>query len=363
MRIPRVASVFAATVLAGSVLTAPAKADDFYLDDSFTVERVAVNHTNVAVNGLWTAPVTITLTTRMRPGERQTPGSGDGYVTLAEDRYPDHHQLYVPLKRVASSGELTTWQGVARLTGPSRSLEFTSVHNCLITKDGSRCPSFLYPQWLPKPVTVSVHATNTPVVKMDQRAPVELYHRAYRVSGRVLTTSGRPHARVRLVVGRGRECDRPGQGVATRTDTRGRFSLLVTNRPRAAIGFGKPLTGEHCIRVTSSARDSANRPVDLATIFTEHPWTTPIHLNAPTRVTRGKAATLWTQPTLLNPGTGLQFERLVGRTWHQVHWGTVAANGRGEVTLFPEKLGKSIYRVRVHGTNVTSPNYVITATP
>lgn len=363
MRIPRVASACAATVVAGSVLTAPAQADDFYYDESFTVERVAANRTSVAVNGLWTAPVTITLTTRLRPGEKQPAGGGDDYMTLSDRDYPEEQrQFYVPLKRVSTNGAVSTWQGVARLTGPSRTVHLTSVHNCLITKDGNRCTSFYYSTPLAKPVTVHVRATNTPVITMDRRDPVGLNHRAYLVSGRVLSTSARPFSRVRLVVGRGAECNIAGRGVATRTDTRGHFSVLVTNRLRASIGEGQPLTHEHCVRVTSSARDSANRPMDLATLATPYAWTTPIPITAPTKVTRGKEAAVWTRPTLLHVWAGLQLERLSGRTWHELSYGHVGASGRGVVRFTPTTLGKGTYRLRVHGTDVTSPTFVMTTT-
>ncbi|WP_168583121.1 hypothetical protein [Gephyromycinifex aptenodytis] len=358
MRFPRLAAAVVAAVLTGTITAAPARADDFYTDESFIVEQISASRSEVRVHGLQTTPVTITMTTRPLPGEYQHPG--DGYMTLSEWVYPTMEGPLIPLKKVSTKGDLTTWKGVARITGPSRMLHFGAVHNCLSTNGNDGCPWSSYPHGFSPGLSIQVTATDTPVLSMDKRTRVGLSQRAYRVSGQVRTTSGAPLPRVRLLVARGKECGVPDAGVPTRTDARGRFSVLVTNRHRSAIGDAPPVMTEHCLRVTSSARDTGNRPVHLATLTTPHPWSTPIPLNAPARVRLGQEVAVWTRPTLLPLWTGLRLERLSGRTWHDAGFGQVGGSGRGVVTFVPVVAGTVTYRLRVADSDVTSANFVMT---
>lgn len=364
MRTPRVAAALAVATVAGSMITAPAHAEDIRRDDSYVVEKVSLDRSSVAVNGLGTAPVKVTVTTRTLPGATARIGGGDDMLTLAYSGYPDWRQFYAPVKRVSTKGNVSTWQGVVHVTGPSRTVELSAVHNCFLREDAQRCPTNVYPNQLPASVFIRVRATNTPVIRVDRQPPAHLSTRAYRISGRVLTPSGRGYGkRLPVIVGRGQECNRPGAGVAARTDTAGRFSLTVTNRAQPAIGNVPPVMLEQCVRLPSAARDTGDRPVALAAVFVRAPWTTPVPVAAPSRVPRRTGVNIIAGPTLLPKKTTIHLERLDGRTWNAVNSGWVDSTGYGAVWFSSSRPSKATYRVRVHHVNVASRQFVIETTP
>lgn len=322
----------------------------------FSVTQVHMDTRAVSVSGLEAKPVRFTMTTQAEnipswPGESQKLWNR---MELGESQAWDGPTVH--LKMVSESGMNATWQGVLYATGPSRTLTFdTAAGDISICELGRQNASTGLPP-------LRITATNTPVVRTAKMAPVALTNPAYRLSGQVLSTAGRPYGRrLTVKVGRGDECDTSGAGTAIRTDAAGRFSATLRNAPTASRS-GAPVDQKHCVRLPGSTRDALGHLTDLAFTQVDVPWTYRLPVVAPRVAKRGATVTVRSRAPL-PVWREVRLERLWGRTaWRQVGWGPVRESGRIDVDTVPDTLGRQTYRLRTADSRAISAPFVMSTT-
>lgn len=359
---PRRLAALSALVLPLAAVAAVAPASSARADDTcatfgdtFSVTNVRMDARAVRVSGLGATPVRFTMTTHadLEPSSnlpdrlwnrmqlRQAKDAGEGPV--------------VHLSKVSESGKNATWRGVFYATGPTHTITFDTALGDIRTCELGRqnVPTELPP--------LRITAVNTPVVRPTKVAPVTLRARSYTVSGRVLSTTGKPYGRRLTVrVGRGEECMTSNAGLAVRTDAAGRFTAALPNVP--AMGSGAPVVDDHCVRLPGSTRDALGNVTDLAFTKVAVPWTHRFSVTAPRTVKKGTKVTVRSAAPL-PVWTEVRLERLSGRsTWTQVGWGPIRESGRIDAETVPDVLGAHTYRLRTTDSKAISAPFVMTTT-
>ena len=324
--------------------------------ETFGIENVRMDRRAVSVSGLGTAAVGFTMTTRT--DAEPTPGMRSVWNRMQLRQAKDGWDgPVVHLRKVSESesGRVATWRGAFQATGPTRTITFDRA-----VGDTGNCEMgrFPVPTGLP---SLRVTARNTPVIRPTNPRTTQLRARSYTVSGRVLSTSGRPYGRrLRVVVGQNPvECETSNAGVATRTDAAGRFTVTLRNVPTTM--WGAPVAQAQCLRLTGSSKDALGNVTDLATARVEIPWTHRFVVTAPRTIRRGKPATLHTFAPLPFP-SDVRVERLHGRTvWRALPTGgTRDPEGPIEAYFIPDTLGRHTYRLRTADSRAVSPPFVMT---
>lgn len=211
-------------VLATTGAPAPAQADPAF-DESYEVVSVKADKTVVKPQGLTPAPVTFTLQTR-RAANTEWPHPASDFMTLTQDvTYHSQQWEFAHLKRVSTVNGVTTWRGTMQVSGPSRTLLFSALDNCLMRDTWSlRCGGF---EPLPlNPIKIKVESTATPVVTIDLKTPAQLSSPTYVVKGRVLKSTGRSYGKPLVVnIARGNDCRFVGTGTRVRVKADGTFAF------------------------------------------------------------------------------------------------------------------------------------------
>lgn len=222
-----------------------------------TVSAVTLNRSRVAVSGLNTMPVRVTVAASY-PTQAQG-GSDVTSLTAILTRspkvtWPGLNGLRVPLRRVGTAQAPGTWTGVANIPSTlSGTLKVTAVTTTAARDDGSDMTA---PISFDGP-SVRVTGVHVPAIAAAAvpRRPARTV-RSYAISGQVVDTATKAPYRSRIPVQlvidgscwRGIPC-------TVRTDTRGRFTFKVPNKP---IGSppSRPVSWGHNLWLTGAAKDA-----------------------------------------------------------------------------------------------------------
>lgn len=358
-----VAALLAVLTGVGSVGASPqrAAADDYYFD-VIHVTSVQLDPPVARLDGLRSTPVTITVRTKGYKTEAQ-------YLTLVEQqrRYTVSGDLLVPLRRVGDADGLTTWRGILRPHGPSRTVRFEGAWPCALPAGAFQCGTWSYPDFLSTWPAVPVTASHVPHVSVRTApAVVSLDRSSYVVSGQVLdSATGRPFGvPVRLSVQRDAQCDTPHRGVGVITGRDGRFRVTLSNRHLP--DSGAEALGQHCVIVWQRplARDSAGRPVRAARREFRPAWSSVLPVTH-AKTVRSGASFVVQSLTRLPQSSRIDVQRLHGRT----AWRTLAqvyVNGRGGASarIPAGALGRGVYRLvgttRWGSTSARSQPFTVT---
>ncbi len=226
-----------------------------------TVSSVTLSRSRVAVSGLNTMPVRVTVAAAY-PTQAQG-GSDVTSLTAILTRspkvvWPGLNGLRVPLRRVGTAQTPGTWTGVAHIPATlSGTLKVTGITTALAHDDGSD---------MTQPVAVNgpslqvtgVHLPMLTATVVPRRPAVRV--RSYAITGRVYDAATkapyRSRVSVQLVIDG--SCWR-SLPCTVRTDTRGRFTFTIPNTP---IGSppSRPVTWGHNLWLTSAAKDADGEP-------------------------------------------------------------------------------------------------------
>lgn len=338
-----VAAVLGLLLPAQSMVAAPPAAADDYYFDTIQVESVSAEPSLARVNGLRSTPVTITLTTRGAAKGQQS-------LSLVEHQHGAVTGPLVPLRRVADDDGLTTWRGVAHLTGPTRVQYFSAAWPCLVNSVSGMCPGgYTYPDDLSIPLAVRVVADHAPAITMTTSpSTVALDRSGYELRGRVVdSATGRPYPqRVDLSVRRGwRECYLRDGGRAVTTARDGTFATVKLANT-ALRHDGAPVLGDHCVvALQPGVLDSARRRPWSAHATFRPAWSSVLPVSRPSRVRAGSSFVVRTLTRLPQMST-VRVQRLHGRTaWRTVAQVPVNYAGGASARLPAGPAGRAVYRL------------------
>ncbi len=231
-------------------------------DPTPVVHGVRLNRSRVAVSGLNTMPVRVTVTASVLPPARG--GNDQPWLTATLTRspkatWPALTGTSVQLTRVGTAQMPGTWTGVLHVPSTLHgTLQVTQLSRVPAeTDDGSMVP--------PIPVTngptlrvTGVHQPRIAATPVPRKPATTIG--SYRIFGQVLDSATRRPYRSRINVDLviDGECWR-GIPCATRTDSRGRFTFVIRNRP---IGTPptRPVTWGHNLLLHAAAKDALGRP-------------------------------------------------------------------------------------------------------
>lgn len=226
-----------------------------------SVTSVALNRSRVAVSGLNTMPVRVTVT-----GSYPSPAQeGDDLTSLTailtrspSAKWPALSALAVPLTRVGTVQTPGTWTGVANI--PS------TLHGVLKVTQVTTEPAHIDTGGTNRPVAVTgpslqvtgVHQPSVSAAGVPRRPAPTI--RSYAITGKVLDSTTKSPYRSRVTV----ELVLDGlcwssAKCQVRTDRRGRFTFRIANTPIGSPPT-RPVMWSHNVLLQSAAKDAMGFP-------------------------------------------------------------------------------------------------------